>query len=279
MRPLGGSLRGSLGSWNRSGRLHERGFRIGCGPELGLGLRFGNGSNGRFSSLPGFGGRCGDIGCGRFTPGNRLRYSGRHGFRFSRSLRFCNSGRFGTRGRRKSGYRFVGNGFVARLSLRLYPRSCSSERRFLGDLVQRHGLLKFGVRHRVRIERQHLAQIQRLGHFERFGNGFRPDIPHRFRCCRNFRQCIVRRRETKGIVHPAQLLERQVALQSIDSAGCTPAINQLRQFLQSLLHTCQIHSRIHFASKDRKKFRNTRPPAAAFFREHPIFGPKNDAVT
>ena len=107
----------------------------------------------------------------------------------------------------------------------------------------------------------------------------RPDIPHRFRRCRNFRQCIARRRETKRIVHPAQLLERQVALQSIDSAGCTPAINQLRQFLQSLLHTCQIHSRIHFASKDRKKFRNTRPPAAAFFRKHPIFGPKNDAVT
>ena len=119
----------------------------------------------------------------------------------------------------------------------------------------------------MRIERQHLAQIQCLGHFERFGNGSRPDIPHRFRRCRNFRQCIARRRETKGIVHPAQLLERQVALQSIDSAGCTPAINQLRQFLQSLLHTCQIHSRIHFASKDRKKFRNTRPPAAAFFSE------------
>ena len=277
MRPFGGSLRGSLGSWSRNGRLHERGFRIGCGPELGLGLRFGNGSNGRFSSLPGFGGRCGDIGCGWFTPGNRLRYSGRHGFRFSRSLRFCNSGRFGTRGRRKSGYRFVGNGFVGRLSLRLYPRS--SKRRFLGDLVQRHGLLKFGVRHRMRIERQHLAQIQCLGHFERFGNGSRPDIPHRFRRCRNFRQCIARRRETKRIVHPAQLLERQVALQSIDSAGCTPAINQLRQFLQSLLHTCQIHSRIHFASKDRKKFRNTRPPAAAFFRKHPIFGLKNDAVT
>lgn len=267
--------------------MHERGLGIGCGPELGLGLRFGNGlcfgngSNGRFSSWPGFGGRCRDIGCGRFTPGNRLRYSGRHRFRFSRNLRFCNSGRFGTRGRRKSGNRFVGNRFVGRLSLRLrlYPRNCSSKRRFLGDLVQRHGLLKFGVRHRMRIERQHLAQIQRLGHFERFGNGFRPDIPHRFRRCRNFRQCIARRRETKRIVHPAQLLERQVALQSIDSAGRTPAINQLRQFLQSLLHTCQIHSRIHFASKDRKKFRNTRPPAAAFFRKRPIFGPKNDAVT
>ena len=279
MRPFGGRL----GGRSRSGRLHERGLRIGCGPDLGLRLRFGNGlrfkngSNGRFSSLPGFGSWCGDIGCGRFTLGNRLRYSGRHGFRLSCSLRLRNSGRFGTRSRRKSGYRFVGNGFVGRLSLRLYPRS--SKRRFLGDLVQRHGLLKFGVRHRMRIERQHLAQIQRLGHFERFGNGFRPDIPHRFRRCRNFRQCIARRRETKGIVHPAQLLERQVALQSIDSAGCTPAINQLRQFLQSMLHTCQIHSRIHFASKDRKKFRNTRPRAAAFFRKHPIFGPKNDAVT
>ena len=287
MRPFGGSL------GSRSGRLHKRGLHIGCRPDLGPGLRFGNGlyfgnrDNSRFNSLPGFGGRFGQIGGGRFNLRDRLRNCGRHGFRFrfSCSHRLRNSGHLGTRGRRKSSYRLFGNGFNSLLNGQfslcsgLHLSSCSSERRFLGDLVQRHGLRRFGFRRGERIKRQHLAQIQRLGHLERLGNGFRPDIFHWFRSCRDLRQRVSRRHEPECVVHPAQFFERQVAFQSIASAGYTPAINQLRQFPQSLLHTCQIHSRIHFAFKDRKKFRNTRPSATAFFRKRPIFGPENAAAT
>lgn len=185
--------------------------------------------------------------------------------------RLRNSGHLGTRGRRKSSYRLFGNGFNSLLNGQfslcsgLHLSSCSSERRFLGDLVQRHGLRRFGFRRGERIKRQHLAQIQRLGHLERLGNGFRPDIFHWFRSCRDLRQRVSRRHEPECVVHPAQFFERQVAFQSIASAGYTPAINQLRQFPQSLLHTCQIHSRIHFAFKDRKNSGTHGLPPRRFF--------------